>query len=568
VQLVAAGKSNSAIAERLVLSERTIENHVAAIYRRLGIGTRVELAAAFTRDHPTGRIAYSKPAHNLPVQATQLIGRETELQEVSALLGQTRLLTVAGPGGVGKTRLALEVGVGMLGVFPDGVWFFDFGPHSSSEPPAAIVAAALGIRESDDPPGSTALTEALRRRGLLLILDNCERVVAESAALADAILRACPQVRILATSREVLNLAGECVYELLPLQCPPSETQVTAEDALGFGSVALFAKCAHTADRLFELNDRNARLVSDICRQIDGLPLAIELAAARAKVLGLPNLAKQLDMRLRILTCGLRSAPLHHQTMRGAIDWSYDLLSETERVLFRRLAIFAGGWALPAAEFACTDAQLAIGTIVDLLSGLVHKSLVVVERDREEPRYRMLDSIREYALEKLDAFNERPAMARRHAQWVADLAERVDTERWSGSRRRWLVTIAPEDDNVRAALRWALESQDGLAVGGRIAAGFGAYWYSSSRLPEGRRWIESALQKLGDRADDALAARLLQALARLLFGERRLDTARRASALFERLNDRRSLASSCLTLASATLSSTTLHGRKKHLIAR
>ncbi|MBV8149047.1 MAG: helix-turn-helix domain-containing protein, partial [Candidatus Eremiobacteraeota bacterium] len=368
---IAAGLSQEALAERA----RVSTNGISALergYRRtpqretlaLLVGAlaldeeqRREFEAA-ARSEETRRIGTSAVAagpwqrsirSNLPLALTSLIGREHDVTEVADLLGHRRLLTLVGSGGVGKTRVALQVGADRLDGSNDGVWFVDLAPLSDPASVINTIASTLGLHEQGERPMLDVLLQYLRPRRLLLILDNCEHVIEEAARTADAILRAAPHVRLLATSREALRIGGEHVYRVPSLDVP-SEGSIAVEDALRYGAVALFAERAAASDAKFRLTDESAPIVAEICRRLDGIALAIELAAARVKVLAPHQLAKKLDERFRLLTGGNRTALPRQQTMRALIDWSYGLLSEPEQRLFRRVAIFVGGWTLEGAE--------------------------------------------------------------------------------------------------------------------------------------------------------------------------------------------------------------------------
>ncbi|MGA8476212.1 MAG: adenylate/guanylate cyclase domain-containing protein [Candidatus Cybelea sp.] len=360
--------------------------------------------------------------NNLPRQLTPLIGRDDVLAEVEPLVLEQPLVSLVGTGGIGKTRLALQIGADLLDRVGDGVWVVELAALNDAASVVNAIASTLGLREQGDRPMLDVIEHYLRPRQLLLILDNCEHLIEEVARIADAILRTARDVRVLATSREPLRIAAERVYPVPSLAVPLGDA-LTASDALQYGAIAFFAERARASDAKFALSDDSAPIVSEICRRLDGIALAIELAAARVKVMAPRQLAQKLDERFRVLTGGNRTALPRQQTMRALIGWSYDLLSEQEQKLFRFVSIFVGGWTLAAAEKVCTDETLDALCVIDLISSLVEKSLVVAEVEQDSTRYRLLESTRAFGLEKLEQNGEREMLARKHARWVADLAD-------------------------------------------------------------------------------------------------------------------------------------------------
>jgi predicted ATPase/class 3 adenylate cyclase len=486
--------------------------------------------------------------NNLPRQLTQLIGRDAVVAEIESLVLEHPLVTLVGPGGVGKTRLALQVGAQLLDGSADGVWFVELGPLSDPALLANAVAAAFGLREQANRSTLDVLMHYLRSRRLLLILDNCEHLIYEAARVADALLRSAPDVRILATSREPLRIGAEHVYRVPSLAVPSSDS-LSAQEALQYGATALFAERATASDANFKLTDENAPAVGEICRRLDGIALAIELAAARAKTLPPPQLAKKLDERFRVLTGGSRTALPRQRTMRALIAWSHDLLGEPEQRLFRRLAIFVGGWTLDAAEAVCTDGTLDALDVDDLLASLVEKSLVVAEA--ESPRYGMLESTRAFALEQLEQSGEREELARRHALWLSDLSEHVSA---IGRRNPTEVAVfAPELKNARAAIEWAI-LQGHYAVAARIILGFAPFAKHSSGISEVGRWLDVVMPQLDGSTERILEARLWASRATITHGTKKLDAAKRALQIAESSGDMRLIASCTYWLAFSLLS--------------
>ena len=473
--------------------------------------------------------------NNLPRQATPFVGREQELAEIKALIGKWQVVTLVGTGGVGKTRIALQVGADLLDGSNDGVWFIDLAQVPGGDYLAPAIAQALGLPPRADSDPLSDVLAYLRDKHLLIILDNCEHVIGAASRMAAAIIKSCPQVFILATSREALNLHGEQVYRMPSLPAPPSGSVLSAEDSLKYGAVALFAARASAIDARFSFDDDKAPIVADICRRLDGIALAIELAAARVTILNLKQLSQRLDERFRVLTGGDRTALPRQQTMRAAIDWSYDLLSEDERTLFCRLSIFQGGWTLEAASEVCADELLDEFKIFDVLSSLVNKSLVVVEFQQDSQRYRLLESLRQYALERLRKLGRYDLVARRHAEYFRKYGQLI-AEKWNVLIEvEWLTLVDSELDNIRAALQWALTEAHDPLLGAALAENLWVYWFVC--LPqEGRRWLEAARQEINPQDDPALSAALDLALSRALLNfsyqsavaaaERALETAR------------------------------------------
>ena len=358
---------------------------------------------------PTLRSLESFP-NNLPQQVTSFIGRERELADVGKLLAAHRLITLHGTGGIGKTRLSLQVAAAALAGFADGTWFVELAPLTDGDRVPQAVATVLGIKEDAGRPVAEALNRTLRDRSLLLVLDNCEHLVQACAELAVMLLRAAPGVKILATSREPLNVRGEITYQMPVMSLPQAKNGAAITEPTQYEAVRLFVERATTVSRAFALTPKNAVAVVEICRRLDGIPLALELAAARVRSLSVENIAARLSDRFNLLDRGDRTALPRQQTLRALIDWSHDLLTEQERVLFRRLAVFAGGWTLPAAEAIGAGGAIDRSAVLDLQSQLVERSLVAMEA--EGGRYRLLDTVRQYAQEQLDRSDDESRCAR------------------------------------------------------------------------------------------------------------------------------------------------------------
>lgn len=493
------------------------------------------LAPGLTESFPPLQSLDSLP-NNLPRQITPLIGRDDVLAEVEPLVLEHPLVSLVGTGGIGKTRLALQVGADLLDGVGDGVWLVELATLSDAASVVNAIASTFGLRELGNRPMLDVLGHYLKYRRLLLILDNCEHLIEEVARVADAILRTAPQVRVLATSREPLRIAAERVYRVPTLAVPPDDA-LTADDALAYGAIAFFAERARAADAKFVLSDESAPIVAEICRRLDGIALAIELAAARVKMMAPRQLAQKLDERFRVLTGGNRTALPRQQTMRALIGWSYDLLSEQEQKLFRFVSIFVGGWTLEAAEAVCTDETLDALDVIDLISSLAEKSLVVADVEQDSTRYRLLESTRAFGLEKLEQSGEREMLAHKHAQWAADLADLSYEARWTtGMTERWRAEFDPEAENARAAIDWAL-SHDEVLLAARIVVGFSSIYRRLVGGAETRSRLETVIERLDPVAHPALAARAWAALSRTTGGLRRAEAAQRAIDLGEKCDD-------------------------------
>ena len=458
---------------------------------------------------PTTEFGASAPRTNLPARVTSFVGREAEIQEVTELVRDNRLVTVIGPGGAGKTSLAIEVGRGLLDSFDRGVWVVELAPVSDPGLVVAAISDSLGLSEdassgSQAQPAIARLSAYLRNKDLLLIVDNCEHVVQAAAEVADALLTTCPKVGILATSREVLATGGEFVWTIPPLAVP--EQQADLQAVKSYDAVRLLEQRAASAGAAVVLDEEGAAAAAQICRRLDGLPLAIELAAARARSISLPEIARRLDQRFALLAAGGRTTAPRHRTLRAAIDWSHDLLSGPEQVLFRRLAVFSGGWTLEAAEEVCNDGE--VGDVLDVQSRLVDRSLVVARNDR----FSMLETILAYARERLDAAGEEPTLRERHARFFRALAESIEPQLRGVDQARALKRLRSEEHNLRLALQWGREHADEHPdVGLGLAAALGWYWYVGRQV-EGRSELKSMLAAASG-ASEKTRARALQALS-------------------------------------------------------
>ncbi len=445
--------------------------------------------------HPDRKIPAESPPTNLPEPVSELVGRNDVLGEILNLASAHRLVTLTGAGGIGKTRLALAAARRLLPQFPDGAWLAEFSPIADPGLVPVTAAAAIGLDLGGGAVTAQRVSQALAGRRLLLVLDTCEHVIGAAAALVEAVLRAGRDVRLLATSREPLRAEGEWVYPVPPLAVP-AEVAEDADDLLRYGGVRLFVERARAAEPHFALDRLVAGTIATICRRLDGIPLAIELAAARSAMLGVDQVAARLDDRFHILTGGRRTALPRQQTLRATVDWSYELLAESERVILRRLAIFAGAFSLEAAGAVAASHDLTAPQVIDGLFSLVTKSLVAAEVEDVRNRYRLLDTTRAYALEKLDESGERQWLARRHAEYYRSLFERGEAEWEARPTAESLIEYARDTDNLRAALDWAFSPEGNAAPGIALTAAAVPLWMQLSLLEECRRRVEQALAAL------------------------------------------------------------------------
>ncbi|MEQ7005028.1 LuxR C-terminal-related transcriptional regulator [Actinopolymorpha sp. B17G11] len=430
---------------------------------------------------------------NLPPEFTNFVGRRHELTDVRRLLASSRLVTLTGRGGVGKTRLALRVATNVRRAFGDGVWLVELDRLQDPELLAETVTVALGLREPFEGPPMTVLEHYLASRQLLLVMDNCEHLVDAVAKLVATLLRSCPELRVLATSREPLSTYGEVTLPVPSLPLPDEQLPASPQELFRIEAVALFVDRATAVAPGFALTRDNQAAVAEICRRLDGLPLAIELAAARLRVLRPQEIADRLKDRFRLLDKGPRGAPTRQQTLLSCIEWSYDLCSTQEQLLWTRLAVFAGGFDLDAAESITAGEDLVADVVLEVVASLVDKSIVIREGDAKLARYRLLDTIREFGRVKLQETGEFSALRRRHRDWYAQLVERADTE-WVGPRQvDWLTLLDREQPNIRAALEFALSERADARTALRMAATLYSYWIARGPLSEGRRWLDQAL---------------------------------------------------------------------------
>ncbi len=453
-----------------------------ALYERLKMGKEIlETGPAV----PGKEKRTETPKTNLPVPITSFIGREKEVEEIIKLLGKNRLVTLTGSGGVGKTRLAIQSANRLIGKFKDGVWWVDLVGLNDPSLVPKTVAQALDVHEVPNQPVVETLIEYFQTKQILLVLDNCEHLISACAQLADSLLAACRNLKILATSREALDILGETIWPAPSLSLPDMQEAFAARTLNKFESVHLFTDRAMSVQSRFELTDQNASAVVQICNRLSGMPLAIELAAARVKMISVDEIAKRLDDQFNLLTSGSRTALPRHQTLRATIDWSYDLITEPERILFRGLAVFAGGFTLEAVEAICGQGELKRSEVFDLLGRLVDKSLVIVDQASISAgtRFRLLETIRQYAQEKLEK-SEGADFLDHHLEYYVNLVEEAEPHLELAEQGVWLDRLELEMDNIRAAVDWALASAQ-ITFALRLIAGLREFWLARNHDYEG-----------------------------------------------------------------------------------
>jgi predicted ATPase/DNA-binding XRE family transcriptional regulator len=503
---VQAGLSQQALADRALISVQAI-SALERGYRKAPYQVTLErIADALDLSQEArARLARSKPRtrgprltgqdrtppHNLPRRITSFLGRDEVVGEIEGLVKTWPLVSIVGTGGAGKTRTAIEVGTRLLREFPNGVWFVELAPINDPALVPHALAEALHVQESPRMRLLETVLAFLTQKRLLLVIDNCEHVASQARAVVESVLRECPTVAVLATSREPLSIPGEQSYQL-PSLAVPTKRVTSPQEGMKYGAVALFADRVRATGSRFQLAAENVDAVVEICRRLDGLPLAIELAAAQAAVLSPKEICDRLDRAFDLLAIGGDACVPRHQTMRAVIDWSYALLSPRAQLLFDRLAIFAGGFTLETATTVCADQNVLHDEILGLLSSLVHQSLVMVTFAQGDTRYHLLEATRQFALEKLAARSERHALARRHARALLRVAVRLDRDWYSAPERSWFREARAELDNFRAALGWSLGERQDLRLGRMLAGALARLWYSLSPV-EGRRWVRLAL---------------------------------------------------------------------------
>ena len=465
------------------------------------------------REFPALRSLEATP-NNLPLQMTSFIGREKELAELERLLASTRLLTLTGSGGCGKTRLCLQLAADSLERFPDGAWLVELASLADADLVSQTVASVLGLKGEAAKPIDQSLVEHLKDKRLLLMLDNCEHLLPACATLVGTLVGLCPLITVLASSREALGIAGEQAYRVPSLALPDPNRVDTPESVAGFEAVQLFMDRARLARPDFYVSPQNAPALASICLRLDGIPLAIELAAARVRSLSIDEINRKLDQRFQLLTGGSRTALPRQQTLRSLIDWSYDLLNDREGQLLQRLSVFVGGWTLEAAEQVCADASVADHEVLDLLTSLCDKSLVLVDENDGSYRYRLLETVRQYARERLLTSGGGETVRARHRDCFLALAEDTHAKLKGPEQAMWLQRLEAEHENLRAGLEWSLVDA-GANAGLRLCGALQYFWIMRGHFSEGRRWCDRVLagargaERTPERANALSAAGLL-----------------------------------------------------------
>jgi len=598
---VSAGLSQAELAEQAGMSQRGISDlergerrtpHAATIRRlaealRMSETERARLldAARPSSDGVPASIAaeVDRPRnHNLPTELSSFVGRERELVEVKALLDAHRLVTLTGTGGGGKTRLALRAAVERLDVFSDGVWLVDLASATDAATVERAVLAAVGGREQ---PGRSVWESAvslLRSRHTLLLMDNCEHLVDPIVRLTADLLRRCADVRVLATSREVLGLPGEAIWRVPPLSSPPQGRPGSPDQLLRHDAVRLFVERARLAQPAFAFSDENADGVAQICWRLDGIPLAIELAAAWLRVLSIAEIVERLDQRFELLTGRNAGAIPRHQTLQALVGWSHHLLSDSERMVFRRLAVFVGGWDLEAAEAICTlgaeaDPHIRPATssfgalnrseVLDLIASLIDKSLMVADQTMAHSRYRLLETIRQYAQQKLLDSGEVEVARASHAAHYLAIAEQAEPLLFGADQEAWFDRLETDLDNVRAALGWWISDGSGGDQALRLAGALWRFWHLGLHHTEGLRWLERALARHDGQPSVARATALARAayLANWTGQMRRAkELAQQGLQLAQSLADRPAAVTALLAFGDATLHEGAVDEARQH----
>ena len=527
------------------VGDNTLHVHITALRKALGdgiIATKQGQGYRFVEPLRQAEPAVRHASGNLPASSARLIGRDDQARSVAALLATNALVTLVGPGGVGKTCLALEVANEAASSFRDGAWLVELASISDATSAAGAVATVLGIKIGESAAPFDTLARQLARRTLLLVLDNCEQIIAPCAALCEAIMRAAPNVHILATSREPLSCQGEQIFEVPPLAVSGAAVELFVERAKG-----------HNAD--FKPSDADLAIIAGLCRRLDGLPLAIEMVASWASVLGLEALEAKLDGSAKAWLGARRTAPLRHSTLRATLEWSHDLLSPPEQIVLRRLAVFAGPFSMPAAESVAAADDVAADEVLRLVSTLISKSMIAVVPGTRENHYRLLETTRAVMLEKLTASDDLRAVRRKHAGHVLRTLRRAMADWETVSDAVFLARYAPILDDLRSALEWAMREEPELAIA--LAGSSWPLWRELPVRAEGRRRLGAAVALLSTGTPKDLEAHLRRGLGELYFNTAAVKDAReefgRAVALFRALDDTQNLGSAIAAYGYASL---------------
>jgi predicted ATPase/DNA-binding CsgD family transcriptional regulator len=498
LQLLIENLSNNQIAEKLTLAPSSVKWYVKQIYAKLEVNERYQVA---DRARELGLVSTneksSAPKNNLPSSMTPFIGRQDQIGQVGRMVTdpKCRLITLTGAGGVGKTRLALKIAETSISAFRHGVWLVELASLSDAALVDQAVAAVFGLSGDHNRDTIELLRDYLREKKLLLVMDNCEQLIDACAHLAEILLRSCPDIHILVTSREALDIEGEIPFSVPSLAFPDPHHLPKIEAIPQYEAVQLFVERTRSFVPTFSISAENAKEIVRICRRLDGIPLALELAAARVKVLGVDQIANRLEESFELLTGGFRTALPRHQTMRESIKWSYELLSETERSVLCRFSVFSGGWTLEEAEEICTDELISAFTVIDLLTQLVNKSLVTVENEPVKGlRYYLMDTIWDFAQENLLEVDQDRSIYTKHFEFFYNLARSAEPNLRGSEQVAWFDRLANELPNLRVALEWGLKTN--LIMGLRLAAALALFWHIRGQVSEGLSWLSKGLKSL------------------------------------------------------------------------
>jgi predicted ATPase/DNA-binding winged helix-turn-helix (wHTH) protein len=558
----------------LVVEENNLHVQVSTLRKLLGpqsVATIPGRGFRFALPLEQGdALAHPLPAsakHNLPAQLNSFVGRDREIGEIKTLLGSARLVTLTSPGGSGKTRLSLQAAAGVLADYPDGAWLVELAPVADERLVPQTVASVLGVKEEAGRPVIEALMKYVKDRRLLILMDNCEHLVPACRELIKHLLQAGPGVTVLASSREQMHMAGEAIYPVAALAVPEAHPAITAEALARYEAVRLFVDRAVAVQPTFEVTAANAAAVADICRRLEGIPLAIELAAARVRTLSVERIALLLSDCFRLLRGGDQTALPRQQTLRASIDWSYELLTVPERILLRRLAVFAGGWTLEAAEAVGSGGDVEEAAVLDLLIHLVEKSLV--DSDASGERYRLLETVRQYAQELLKAAGEEDATRTRHLEHYLTLAEKARPELLGPRQGVWLSRLDQERENLLSAHAWCDGAKGGAELGLRLASAVRHYWLSRGLLGLGYRITVEALSRAHAGERNHARCRALADAGQLGYFMGRYAEAQRyleeSLAIAREMNDTRRIAAALQPLGMACLGQGDLATARRHL---
>jgi non-specific serine/threonine protein kinase len=544
---------------KTVVEEAALHVQVSTLRKVLGSGAITTVSGRgyqFTLpvtkgDGQTDRA--SKPKHNLPYQLTSFIGREQEIAQLEELVTANRLVTLTGAGGAGKTRLALEVAAQVVESYRDGVWLVELASLSDPGLVLQTLARALGLIEQPGNRFIDTITDHLASKSLLVVLDNAEHLLDACVQLIDRILRCSSSVVMLVTSRQRLGLAGERTYRVPSLTVPRTNETLTPETVLPYEGVRLFIDRAKLLRPDFDVTTENASAIASICARLDGMPLAIELAAPRLRSMSVDELSEHLDQRFALLTDGSRTALPRHRTLRSTIDWSYDLLGEAEKLFLRRLSVFVGGWTLAAAEGVCAGEGIEHRDVLDLLTSLADKSLVAAEQEDAQTRYRLLETVRQYARDRLEDTGGSAAARLRHRDYYLALAEEAGPKLRGAEQAEWLRRLEEEHENLRAGLEWSLV-EAGSKGGLRLCGALGRFWWTRGHFTEGRQWCTRVLGKAGAEERTRERACVLNAASVLSYHQGDYPAARalqeESLAICRELGDRFGIASSLNSLGN------------------